>query len=183
ALNLQNVFKDDVEDAVPKKYIVNEVGLEGVERYDFQTSHPSNGRLRTFFSSGIAYSGKNAFTLDASNYTVPAVKNLLTGTYNLVNYNAAVDDIRLDFLFKQHGQYANTGNRVWIRGNDNPATPWIEVYDLSANQIAAGIFKRSSSLEIADLLQANGQDFTTSFQVRFGQEGVVMASDNTKGNG
>src|SRR5690606_26858559 len=69
------------------------------------------------------------------------------------------------------------------RGNDNPATPWIEVYDLSANQTAAGVFKRSSSLEIADLLQANGQDFTTSFQVKWGQEGVVMASDNTRGNG
>src|SRR5690606_5719685 len=69
------------------------------------------------------------------------------------------------------------------RGNDNPATPWIEVYDLSANQTAPGIFKRSKSIEIADLLQANGQDFTSSFQVRWGQEGVVMASDNTRGNG
>ena len=183
AIDLQTVFKDDVENAVSKRYIVNEIGLEGADRYDFETSHPNNGRLRTFFNSGIAFSGKNAFTLDASNYTNPAVKNYLTGTYNLSLYNAAVDDIRLDFLFKQHGQYANEGNRVWIRGDDNPATPWIEVYDLSAHQAAAGIFKRSTSLEIGDLLFANGQRITSSFQVKWGQEGVVMASDNTRGNG
>ncbi len=183
ALDLTNVFKDDVETAVQESYINDQIGLKGADRYDFKTTHQNNGRLRTFFSSGISYSGSNAFTLDASNYTNPAVTNFLTGTYNLVNYDATIDDIRLDFLFKHHGQYANANNRIWIRGNDDPATPWIEVYDLSANQTFAGAYKRSASIEIGDLLVANNQSFSPSFQARWGQEGVVMASDNTRGNG
>jgi hypothetical protein len=183
ALDLTNVFKDDVEAAEQESYINDRIGLKGADRYDFKTTHQNNGRLRTFFSSGISYSGSNAFTLDASNYTNPAVTNFLTGTYNLVNYDATIDDVRLDFQFKHHSQYANINNRIWIRGNDNPITPWIEVYDLSLNQASAGVYKRSASLELGDLLAANGQNFSTSFQARWGQEGVVMASDNTWGNG
>src|SRR5690606_38084377 len=61
ALDLNNAFKDDIEAADRENYINDQIGLKGADRYDFKTTHQNNGRLRTFFSSGISYSGSNAF--------------------------------------------------------------------------------------------------------------------------
>lgn len=183
SLDLTVPLFDNLDAAPVGLYNKNMTGLMGLPRYDFATNRIENGRLRTFFSSGISYSGKNAFTLDATHFTPSGVTNFLTGTYNLTSYNALVDDIRLDFQFKHHGQFSDAMNKVWVRGNDDAATPWIEAYDLSANQAQPGAFKRSASLELGDLLASNGQMFSSSFQVRWGQRGVVMAADNTYGNG
>jgi hypothetical protein len=71
----------------------------------------------------------------------------LTGTYNLATYDAATEDLRLDFRFKNHGQVDNGANKVWIRGSD--MGNWVEAYDLYANQkdVDAG-YKLSSSIEV-----------------------------------
>src|SRR5262249_24955572 len=91
------------------------------------------------------------------------------------------DDIRLDFSYKNHGQGPDNANKVWIRGDDQKA--WLEVYDLYANQLDPGTFKKSSSIELSDILKANSQDFSGSFQVRFGEFGYILAADNDGGGG
>src|SRR4029079_10373317 len=136
----------------------SQTGLDGLDRYDFK-SNTTFGRLRTFVNSGIAYSGNRAFTLDADRYN-SGTADTLTGTFNLSAYDAATDDIRLDFQYKQHSEAPDNANNVWIRGDDQK--PWIQVYDLYANQADAGIFKKSSSLELSDILTANGQNFSSS---------------------
>ncbi|MGZ5286197.1 MAG: T9SS type A sorting domain-containing protein, partial [Flavisolibacter sp.] len=174
ALDLTSAFLDQMEGAGDDLYERDTIGLTGIDRYDFSRS-TLYGRLRTFVNTGMAYSGSNALTIDANRYHPAGNTNYLTGTFNLVSYNVAVDDIRLDFQFNNHGQFPHANNKVWIRGND--LQPWIEVYDLDDEQADPGFYKRSQSIEIADVLAANGQAFGTSFQVRWGQWGQIAATE------
>lgn len=181
ALNLATTFTDDLEAANDSAYLSRQVGIQGLDRYDFINS-TAFGRLRTFVNTGIAYSGRNALTLDIDRFNGAGNVDSLTGTFNLSSYTAAASDIRLDFRYKNHGQNLNPANKVWIRGTD--VLPWLEVYDLAAEQNDAdGSFKLSRSIELSDALLAGGQDFSTSFQVRWGQFGQFITSDNNGGAG
>ncbi len=163
--------------SLPEQTImVKQMGLTGSDRYDFVSS-TAFGRIRSFINSGIAYSGNRALTLDVERYTAAGNTDSLTGTFNLATFTAASDDIRLDFRFKNHGQLSDPANKVWIRGSE--AGNWIPVYDLFANQNEPdGSYKLSSSIELSDSLAAYGQNFSTSFQVRWGQRGQFIAADN-----
>lgn len=173
-INLTTIFLDNIETASSQTYSIDTLGLNGLSRYDFENG-TTFGRLRTFINSGMAYSGSKALILDADRFFNAGNTNYLYGTFNLSSYNAATNDIRLDFQYNNHGQQTHPNNKVWIRGSD--AAPWIEAYDLDDNQADPGIYKKTMSIEIADLLAANGQAFSTSFQVRWGQWGRLPATD------
>ena len=181
-IDLSSTFLDDLETAPVFFQSTKRAGLNGLDRYDFVTSN-SYGRIRSFINTGLAYSGSKMLTLDVSRFVGAGVVDSLTGTYNLSNgYNAASDDIRLDFRYKNHGQITNAANRVWVRGDDTK--PWLQVYDLFANQDPAnGSFKLSQSIELSDTLVKYAQNYSTSFQVRWGQWGQHMAADNESGDG
>ncbi|MBS1920299.1 MAG: S8 family serine peptidase [Bacteroidetes bacterium] len=180
-INLATTFLDDMETATNQTYSGNQVGLNGLDRYDFSTSS-SYGRIRSFINSGIAYSGSKALTIDSYEYNAAGTADSLFGTFNLSSYDTATDDIRLDFHYKNHGELQDSANKVWIRGNDTQ--PWIKVYDLYANQNDAdGTYKLTSSIEMSDFLKANLQNFSSSFQVRWGQWGQILASDDFGGAG
>lgn len=156
--------------------LVKQMGLTGSDRYDFVNSTPF-GRIRSFINSGMAYSGNRALTMDVDRYTAAGNTDSLIATFNLATFTASSDDIRLDFQYKNHGQLPDAANKVWIRGSDTDN--WIEVFDLVANQNDPGdSYKLSSSIELSDSLAAYAQDFSTSFQVRWGQIGQFMAADN-----
>ncbi|GAA4434291.1 hypothetical protein GCM10023091_08980 [Ravibacter arvi] len=157
-----------------------QTGLPGIDRYDFLSTRPG-GRIRTFVNTGIARSDNRALTLDAESFPHEETTNYLTGTYNLIDYQANNHEIRLDFWYLQHHQTTGTGNKVWVRGTDT--APWIEIFDLMANQGEPGEYKRSNSLELNDLLKANGQDFSSSTQIRWGQTGSYQAASREDLNG
>ena len=171
---------DNFETAPAQTVVNKQMGLIARDRYDF-TNSSIYGRLRTFVNTGIAYSGKNALTLDANRSYSPGNTDSLTGTFNLAVFNAVTKNIRLDFQYKSHGQLSNAANKVWIRANDT--SPWIEAYNLFANQSTTGTFKRTTSIELSRLLIDNATDFSSSFQVRWGQNGNNQAADNDGGAG
>ena len=173
-INLTSAFIDNVETASSQTYSIDTLGLNGLDRYDFENA-TTFGRLRTFINSGMAYSGSKALILDVDRFFNAGNTNYLYGTFNLSAYNVSTNDIRLDFQYNNHGQQTHPNNKVWIRGND--ASPWIEAYDLDDNQADPGIYKKAISIEVADLLAANAQSFSTSFQVRWGQWGRLPATD------
>ena len=179
-VDLTTDFVDDIEAAAVQSHTTPQVGLDGLDRYDFVTS-TSFGRIRTFINSGIANSGNKALTLDADRYNAGGTADSLTATFNLQGYDVNVDRIRLDFMYKHHGQQSNAANKVWIRGDDQKA--WIEVYDLFANQATAGVFKKASGIDLSSFLGLNAQNFTSSFQVRWGQWGQIIAADNESAAG
>jgi hypothetical protein len=181
-ITLTNVagFLDDLETAADSTYYRGQIGLIGADRYDF-TSSSVYGRVRPFINSGIAYSGDKALTLDSYVFNGAGTADSLKATFNLYPHYNTADDIRLDFVYKNHGQGPDNANKVWIRGDDQK--PWIEVYDLYDNQADPGSFKKSPSIELSDILAANSQDFSASFQVRFGQFGYILAADDDGGSG
>jgi hypothetical protein len=173
-------FIDNLETGTDSSYYGRQIGLAGLDRYDFIAS-TNFGRIRPFVNTGMANSGNKALTLDMDQYNGSGNVDSLTATFNLSNYNTATDDIRLDFYYKHHGQLSHAANRVWIRGDDQQ--PWIQVYDLYANQNDPGSFKKTLSLELTNALMANAQNLTSSFQVRFGQWGQLLTADNRGGAG
>ena len=164
------------------EHYIDQTGLLGLDRYDF-TNSTVYGRLRTKINSGMAFSGKRAITMDADRDTRNSTNtNYLDITFNLLNYNAvAGDDVRFDFRFNNHGQLDYPSNRVWVRGNDGAA--WIEAYNIYQNQEDPGIYKKTSSIEVSELLRNAGQNFSSSFQVRIGQQGFFPAADLISGSG
>jgi hypothetical protein len=175
-------FYIDNFDATPDEYLnYKEVGITGMDRYDF-INGDSLGRFRTFINSGISYSGNRAITLDRSRWTGAVSTDSLTATFNLSAYDTTSDDIRLDFRYLNHFELNYAANRVWVRGDDTK--PWVLVYDLYANQNAAnGTYKYSAGIEITDSLAAHLQNFSSSFQVRWGETGGYQATTNYSGGG
>lgn len=170
-------FTDNLETAVSRRYYSERFGVEGIDRYDFTNSDPL-GRLSTFLSSGMAYSGTKSLMMDLDgwNFNVGS-SNFVYGTFNLLGKNAAVNDLRLDFQFKLHGDsIPHADNKVWIRGDDSQN--WIEAFTYSANGNEPGVFKKIPSLELSGLLVPASQNYSSSFQVRWGQFGYIRISDN-----
>lgn len=174
-IDLTTGFIDDIETAVVQSHTTPQIGLQGLDRYDFKSS-TAYGQIRSFINSGMANSGSKALTLDAERYNGGGTADSLTATFNLQGYTAVVDEIRLDFMYKHHGQQLNAANKLWIRGDDQK--PWIEVYDLYNNQEEAGLYKKVSGIELSNLLDVSSQNFSSSFQVRWGQWGQSLAADN-----
>jgi hypothetical protein len=163
---------DNFESMAAIEYVGNQVGLEGASRFDFESSQ-KGGRIRSFLGSGIAKSGSKALTLDTYGYPYTYTENYLTATYNLLGFGTT-DEIRFDFWYMQHGQVNPDIAKVWVRGNDT--APWIEVFDLFANQAEPGVYKKSASIELSDILRAAGQSYSTSTQVKWGQSGSYQSA-------
>jgi hypothetical protein len=174
-IDLTTPFLENFDAAAQQEFKTAQMGLTNLDRFDFSNSS-INGRLRSFINTGVAHSGNHAITLDVDRYIYPSANtNFLYGTFNLSNYNENTDDIRLDFYYNNHGQPPGSANAVWIRGSDT--SPWVSVYDLFANQNDPGIYKQTSSIELPDLLVIAGQNFTPSFQIRWGEFGYLPAVD------
>ncbi|WP_439558401.1 S8 family serine peptidase, partial [Dyadobacter sp.] len=158
-------FTDDMESLPVQTVVASQIGLKGDGRYDFSFSSSDAGRVRTFVNSGFANSGQRALTLDANRYFSGGNTNYLEGTFNLSDYDIETADVRLTFSYKNHGQKTHANNKIWIRGKDTD--PWIEAYDLYANQnLALEGYKTSPGIEVSKLLAANGKNLSSSFQVR-----------------
>ena len=165
-LNLTTDYFEDFELAEDEEYSASYFGLEHFDRYDFNANSPF-GRLKTFVNSGIAYSGKKALTLDASKLLNTANSDFVTGTFNLSNYKALANAVRLDFKYRLDGLTLSDSNEVWIRGNDTAA--WISVAATNDGLLDYS-YKSVKSLELSDSLLKYNQDFSSSFQVRWGRE-------------
>jgi hypothetical protein len=170
-------FADNLETAVSTQYFKTRFGIEGADRYDFTNTDPL-GRLSTFLTSGMAKSGSRSLIMDFAGWNGGVgSENFVYATYNLNGIDAATKDMRLDFQFKSHGDsVVNDINKIWVRGDDTK--PWVEAFKLSSNGNIPGVFKKVPGIELSDLLIANTQNFSSSFQVRFGQFGIVHIVDN-----
>lgn len=165
---------DGFETALAKDYTANTTGLDSIDKVDFKTN-TIRGRARTFVNTGFAHSGNRAVTLDQFVYNAALTTDSMLMTYNLNSYNSG-NQLRLDFYYKNHGQDNNANNKVWIRGSDTK--PWIQAYDLVANQGALGEWKHAV-INVNDVLDtaSPAQPIGTSFQVKFGEQGNTSANN------
>lgn len=162
----------------------NQKGVGGEASFDFQSSNP-NGELiiGTEFSEAGA-----SVTLNNVADGIAAVNELII-TKNLSNYTVLNDNgkipmetLFLSFQYRNHQQEANPSNRVFVRGSENDN--WLQVYNLDNHQaLSAGVFSQTNSLNVVATLRNNGQDFSTTFQIKFSQSGKSSADDPLNSDG
>jgi hypothetical protein len=176
-INLLAPFLDNLESASTETYTKDTIGISGIERYDFSDGTPY-GRLRTY-NKNSAFSGTKAMIVDAERYLdAPPGPLSVIGTFNLGVYDAAINDIRLDFKSRS-GSGINANNKVWVRGADNQ--PWIEVYNYS--NIGKIVRNLTPSIEMADSLKKYSQNFSSSFQVKWNYVPRGASTDDFTGYG
>jgi len=160
-------------DSVLGTHFTTSTGLSGMPHADFESSSPY-GQLR-YNVTGLGSTGTYTVTLDVGSYGVSNV-NRLTFTVNLSSHLG--DTMFADFSIMHHGEVSNPRDSVWIRGSDSD--PWIGLTKLDY-QWPAGTYKTFSAMPINDVLTSNAQQPSSSFQIRFGQEGH-MPSIGPNGN-
>ncbi|HEY4109483.1 S8 family serine peptidase [Puia sp.] len=175
-ITLNYVFTEDFESAAAATYGSPAQGFTGLDRCDFFASN-SNGRARTFVNTGFARSGNRCVTLDQARAAAATTGDSLITTFNMSGYSAS-DQLWLDFYYRNQGNDSVRGtNKVWIRGNDQAA--WIPVYVLDTAGSNIGIYQPSAHIDITGTLgnAVPAQTVSSSFQVKFGEEGYTSAND------
>ena len=170
---------EGIPDTTLQHYIV---GMPGLDEMDYWTSLVGAGRMRTTAGTGFAHGGNRAITFDRSPSGAPDAINFATFTWNLAGYDANTDVFRLDFWLMEHGDELQLRDSVWIRGCDT--CNWIRV--LSWNQMTGGVngvYFNSPSINLSSLLLSQNQNYSTSFQLRIGQEDNFPATSLTASDG
>jgi hypothetical protein len=174
-LVLNPSYTEGFESAIPEAYTSRTIGLDSLDRCDFNCS-TTNGRMRTFVDSGFARTGKRCATLDQSTLSANANSDSLSITFNLSNYSAS-DQIWLDYYYQNQGiDFVLNDNKVWIRGNDQAA--WIPVYKLPDNPADFGVYRAAPSVNVTQVLASAtpSQTISSSFQVLLGEEGYISTN-------
>lgn len=161
------------------------IGIDGADRWDFTQSR-RYGRIRGFVNSDITIQGSRSLSMDNNNnqrFDIPGSSlNTATGTFNLSNYNTVASEVRCEFDYIMHGlPKFDTANQVWLRGSDTD--PWIPLYTYQIDTNNLGVVYNSGSLSLTNFLNAAGQTFSSSTQIRFGQYDTSLIAATYFGNG
>ncbi|WP_158584171.1 hypothetical protein, partial [Reichenbachiella sp. MSK19-1] len=150
---------NNVSDTV---YTGEQAALVDLEGWSY-SSNADNGRLTlgaSTNSSGVAMAlGRSSSYGNATNHAIL--------TIDMNEYSAVDDDILIDFRFSQRYESSYTEDRAHIRGS--ASDEWIMFYDWSANKGADNEWITVNAYSLADSLSANDQDFSSTFQIRFGE--------------
>ena len=166
--DISTTYYQDFENATEGSYINGTIGMDGLPFADLNSNDPL-GRARTYVISDIARSGSKGLSLD-SKYEGGLVRNELIMTFNLANYNTD-QDVKLGLSYLNHNKdtISRPENKIYLRGNDGDS--WIQIYDLKANEAGIGSYKDINGIGLSKFLRSNGQNFSTSTQIRIDQQG------------
>jgi len=139
------------------------------EKWRFETDFDGEGRVRfgTDANSDYVVSGSGALLMDRINTQQGGTTtNYSTLTLNMSNYSLS-DDLLFKFAFKEFGDENHENDKVWVRGSESES--WLLAYDIlpqSKTNGSAYFVKR----DLDSLLLSGGQNVSSDFQIRFGQE-------------
>lgn len=173
-------FCQDFELAADTAFTGNYVGMPGAEELDFFTQDPLSGRVRT--GTGFSNSGGRAITLDRFPSGGADAINDAILTYNLAAYDANANSVELGLGIMEHGDEVDLQDSVWIRGCDTCS--WIPI--LSWNVLTGGTngqYFFLAGFDVSGTLLTNGQNFSSTFQVRIGQADNFDANSPTGSDG
>ncbi len=156
------------------------VGIAPNGRWDFQT-YDTAGRLRSFVNRDVLITGRRSISLDENQNVKNGSSNSLIGTFNLSNYDTANTELRLDFDYVLHGTPKTAdGNNLLARAKD--ALPWTSLFTYNLNAYP-GFLNHAQSISLTDAVRYYGNNFTTSFQLAFGQNDTSLICGPNYGNG
>ncbi len=120
------------------------------------------GRLQIQSRASYVQSGNRSFTLD-SRISASVALNYLIKQEDL-SATLLKDSIKLAFWLRNQSDEKHSNDRVWIRGSSTDL--WIEAYNWSLQR---GNIWVQTTLDVSQILEANNQAPSSSFQIRFGQ--------------
>jgi len=174
-------FADSFETMAAFSISNDSIGISRNGHWDYLNANDS-GRLRTFVSDDVTFSGRRAISLDENQATVTNNShNQLVGTFNLSNFDTGLSELRMDFDYMVHGvPKSPVGNIVNIRSADTAAWSSFFHYNLTGYP---GLINHAQSLSVTDAFRALHTNFTSSTQVSFGQNDTAMIAGPNIGNG
>ncbi len=133
-------------------------------------------------------SGDRAATLDQAGNGSPDSQGDLILHLDLSSYDVS-KSVTLDFALMHHGPLFQVWNDfdalVYARGSKDD--PWLVLFDIEANNgcgvanCPAGQWRKFMDIDLSGVLQAGGQDFSATSQIRFyflGSGGKYADDDN-----
>lgn len=175
-----NGYLQDFETAGTETVTRDSFGVVDDEHWDFQHINDTT-RLRFIVSPDVNITGNRSASMDLRQLLYTPANNYLTGTFNMVAYDTATAEVRLEFDYRLSGRPKyQDGNQVWVRNNDQSA--WIKIYDYDTIN-ANGQIMNSGSLSLTSAFAQAHQNFTSSTQIRFGQNDTAVISTYNYGNG
>ncbi|HCQ16987.1 MAG TPA: hypothetical protein DIU20_12030, partial [Cryomorphaceae bacterium] len=146
--------------------------------WSYSNTDPT-GRLRFNAGTGYAHAGSSAATLDKTPAGSVQINDMVL-TLDLSNYTTK-PLIALSFYYMHHGEESQANDRVFARGNSS--MPWVEIYNLYANQGTAGVYNYVQNLNLVNLLGAAGQTVSSTTQIKFSQEDDNPSTSLTASDG
>lgn len=165
-----NLYYEDFEGANAATYsnATTPVAIAGLSGWEFSSTQ-STGTLQTNLTG--QNSSQSLAMWGSASWLSPDPENSAILTYDLSAYAVASDSLQLRFSVLDNNDENDFGDRVWIRGSNTSG--WVEVANIGAffnwpqNNPAGQWF--DFSIDMTTALANAGQDYSSTFQVRFGQ--------------
>lgn len=142
-------------------YTENQQQLGGIEGLAYQKSEKW---AFAEVSSTYAYNGQS---LKMSRDDYQAASNALIVTLDMSAYDVSTNDFLLDYRYAQYGEEVHTEDQVFVRGSESDE--WIVIHNWSDNLPSSRSWVTVTGLSISDTLSANGQSYSASTQIKFGE--------------
>lgn len=174
-------YSDGFEDITGLESITDTLGIGNGRRWDYQQT-TDTGRIRSrVLGANTTITGTSSISLDAYK-SCPSNLNTFTGTFNLLNYDATDDEVRLEFDYIVHGIPSDVDeNKVGVRASDTSALTNMYNYNTTFENI--GVTTNSGSISVTDALLSTGGQFSTSTQIQFTQNDTSVIASRRYGNG
>lgn len=177
---VQLSFYEDFETLLSFESRKDTSGFGLNSRWDYEQT-TDTGRIRSRVLNSVTIQGQSSISMDAYK-SCPGNTNALIGTFNLANYKAADEEVRLEFDYILHGAPESMqSNTVLLRGQDQRALQKLYQYNAARENI--GVVQNSGSISLSDLLIGTADDFSTSTQIQFGQSDNSVIASRSLGKG
>jgi len=134
-------------------YHSNYTGIDSLDRFDYENLSAGN-ELR--IGSGIVF--------DYLTTRDTTIRQSLTATYNLSLFDTAQQAVELKFDYYRYSSPVGAFDSLLVRGSDT--SPWILVQDLLSPD-SPRLTNQLLQIPLTDFLRLNGQNFSSSSQVRW----------------
>lgn len=156
------------------------IGFGKDDRWDF-ISNTDTGQIRAFVLDAITIDGNSSLSLDAYK-SVNNNINELSGIFNMANYDAGKDEVRLEFDYVIHGiPKTASGNQVLVKGDETKLPQ--QIFEFSPDVKDIGKVHNSGTISLSDALLDAQQNFSATTQVKFYQSDTSVIGALAFGNG
>ncbi len=154
------IFFEDFEDVGPvKEFFDNQASINGIPEWQYEKTEC--GRIQ--FDIGYAISGYHCALLDAN------VDNCLSENSLIVEIDMSAydltDNIELSFHIIDFDDENMLPDYVYVRGSNSD--DWIVLYNLLPDSYTDETWTIIENIDVTSVLQGEGQDFTSTFQLKF----------------